>query len=585
MSASHVHGTPPEVGDSPEFPGSPVTQYSKPLPHSIPRSVALAVFLLAAGALSIIYSILWVKQNTHAGLVYLLFLHVLVLPALIWYWRLSRNTQPSFAPINTYLLTAVAFSILIVLVGLSTQNGRLIVDESAYRFQARVFTAGKLKATPMYGVQPDIRRTPDEIFFVHTLQTPGGWYAKYPPAWPLVLAAGYLFHCTWLINPLCGIVQLFLIWWLARPWGHTTQIIAVVIASTSAYMLVSNVGYMSHPFEAVVALVVIGLLLKGVKSARLQWIALCFALVIVGIQIRLYTGAVLGVLCTGILLYEFKAKRRLLLGSLSIAFAAALISVILYLAENRLYTGDALLSPYSVYAAGNHFQEFTFNPLRILPELHIWRWALAETARVMFPFLFLLAAFACWKQENNKRYLVYLSLLFPLLVLSYLAEQLPSGSFDGERYYYEGFCLLAIVAARGFDLLVKNWGVESRSVNVALFVLIAIQVPTIIFTAKDIQQALRLYKQAYQLSISAPTKPLVFLSSYPSHFASKQINWNAANWQQAQVVFLNDPGSARRDSVACRFGRPSYRLVQFDPKHNQMIGTDAVAACSAARAN
>lgn len=579
MSASHVHGTTQEVRESSGIPGRPVATQPETGPHRVLSSVALAVFLFAASAFSIIYCFLYLRQNAHTGLVYLLLLHFLVLPALIWYWRVSRNGQPFFALLNTYLLTAVAFSSLVVIVGLSTQNGRLIVDESAYRFQGRVFTTGKLKAAPMPGVQSDIRRTPPEIFFVHTLQTPGGWYAKYPPAWPLVLAVGYLLHCTWLINPLCGILQLFLIWWLARPWGHTTQVLAVVIASTSAYMLVSNVGYMSHPLESVAALLAIGTLIKGVQGSRLRWIALSFLLVIFAIQIRLYTGAVVGVLCTGILLYEFKAKRRLLVCGLSIAFASAVISVALYLAENRLYTGDALLSPYSLYRGGQNVDEFTLNPIRMFSELHIWRWALAETIRATFPFLFLFALYGCWKQGRDKRYLIYLALLFPMLVVSYLADPAPSGSFDGERFYYEGFCLLAIVAARGFDLLVRNWRVSSRSVNIALGVLVAIQVPTIIFTTIDIQEALRLYDQAYQLSISAPAKPLVFLSSYPSRFSSKQVNWNEANWQQAQVIFLNDPGSNQRDSVACRFGRPVYRLVEFDPKRDRMFKADAVAYC------
>jgi len=583
MSASYVHSPTQKLQESSGITGSPAGPQSESVPHRLRSLLSLAAFLLAAGAFSIIYCFLYLKQNPHTGLVYLLLLHALVLPALIWYWRVSRNHVRSFGFLRRYLFTAVAFSLLVVSVGLSARNGRLIVDESAYRFQAKVFTAGKLKAAPMFGVQRDIRRTPEEIFFVHTLQTPGGWYAKYPPAWPLVLALGYLLHCSWLINPLCGIVQLFLIWWLARPWGQVTQVLAVVIAATSAYMLISNVGYMSHPFESVIALLAIGALIKGVQTARLQWVAVCFLLVILAIQVRLYTGAVIGALCAGILFFEFKSKRRLLLGAFSIAFVAALVSVGLYLAENHLYTGNALLSPYSLYRGGQNVDEFTLNPIRIFSELHIWRSALAETARVTFPFLFLFALYACWKQESNKRFLIYLALLFPLLVISYVVDPAPSGSFDGERFYYEGFCLLAIVAARGFDLLVKNWHVNSRSVNVALAVLIAIQVPTIVFTVKDIRQALRLYNQAYDLSLGTPTKPLVFLSTYPARFASKQVNWNDANWQQAQVVFLNDPGSSRRDSVACTFGRPSYRLIQFDPKRNRMVGSDALANCSSAQ--
>lgn len=553
--------------------------------HATRTAPALLALLSAAAILIISYWYLYVHKYDHLTLLYLLLLYGLFLPALLWYWRASRTRYPSPTRIRpTYLLTVVAFSALAITVGKSTEFGRLISDCSAYRFQARLFAAGKLKAAAMPGAQTDIRETPDDIFFVHTLQTPGGWYAKYPPAWPLLLAGGYLLHCVWLINPLMGIIQLLLLWSLSRPLGRPTQMLAVVIASTSAYMLISNVGYMAHPFEAVICLLAVSCLWKGVSKGQLLWIVICFLLVVLGTQIRLYTGAVLGLLCAGILVWELKTRRELLIPALGVAVTAGLLAIGLYFGENKLYTGDALLSPYSLYRGGNGVDEFTLNPIRIFRGMHIWRSALTETARVTFPFIPLLAVYACVKERAYRSYLIYMALLFPLLVMAYTADPAPSGSFDGERFYFEGFGLLAIVAAHGLCLFVKNWGIGSRSVNVTIAVLIAIQTPIIISTIDDIEGTLRPYLQAHRLAQSAPTVPLVFLRTYPSKFASKQINWNDANWPEAPTVFLTDPGTQRRESVACQFGRSPYRLIEFDPQKNQMIKSDRSAHCSS-RAN
>jgi hypothetical protein len=437
----------------------------------------------------------------------------------------------------------------------------------------------------MPGAQSNILATPDEIFFVHTIQTPTGWYAKYPPGWPLILAIGYLLHCVWLINPILGVTQLFLVWRLARPWGTTTQVLAVLIISSSAYMLISNVGFMSHAAEAVICLLAVGTLLKAVRGTSLRYVVITFVLVVAATQIRLYTGAVLAVFCSAIAFFEFSRQRALLLRVCVIVAAAGCLALGLFLFENWLYTGSALLSPYSVYRGGMNVDEFTLNPLEICREAHIWRWAVAETIRVTFPFMFLAAAYACWKETSYRRQLVYLSLLFPMLIIAYTADPAASGSFDGERFYFEGFCAISIVAARGIYLLASNWQVKRKALLTGLAVLIGLQIPSVAFTANDIKESLRLYRQAYDLAQTAPILPLVFLSTSPSHFSSKQVNWNDANWRQARTVYLNDPGANRRDEVACRFGRRSYRLIQFNENDNSMYKTDRTASCASSPDN
>jgi hypothetical protein len=92
-------------------------------------------------------------------------------------------------------------------------------------FQARVFAAGELKARPIPGATTNPREVPPEIHFEQTIHTPSGWFAKYPPGWPLILALGYLVHLPWLANPVLGMFQLAITWWIAGLWGRNTPIL------------------------------------------------------------------------------------------------------------------------------------------------------------------------------------------------------------------------------------------------------------------------------------------------------------------------------------------------------------------------
>jgi hypothetical protein len=69
-----------------------------------------------------------------------------------------------------------------------------IGDEVAYVLQGRIFSAGKLFLAP-----PAVA----EAFAVdNVILTADRWCGKYPPGFPLLLAAGWLAGAPWLVNPL-----------------------------------------------------------------------------------------------------------------------------------------------------------------------------------------------------------------------------------------------------------------------------------------------------------------------------------------------------------------------------------------------
>lgn len=550
--------------------------------HRAVSHAFLAGVIASAMLCVLAYALLHARQDTHASLVYILLLHGVTLPLVLLYWRANRNSAgvPLRLPRFDVPLAAL-FLVLAVVFGWLTEYWPRLSDETAYRFQARIFATGRLKADPMPGAPKNPIFTPPEINFAQTIQTPTGWFAKYPPVWPLILAIGYLLHVPWLVNPILGALQLLLVWNLARPWGMNTQVLAIAMIASSTYALAMDGGFESHASDAVACLLALWAVLKGVRDRRVSWIAICFLFVAFSTEIRPYTGAALGLVCTVIVVREFWKSRRLLFVSLAIIAGFAVVSAAAFLFVNKMFTGDALLSPYALANGGRRIRELTLNPPEVADNiLHAWRWAVVNTIHYAFPSIFFFALYACWKERSRRAELIYLALLFPALIAFYSLQTMQSGSLYGERFYFEGFCPIAIVGGRGFDLLVENWRLREESVYAALSVLLALQAVTLGLAVRDVTIRSRPYKEAYDLAHASEAATLVFLQDHTPPFTSKHVNWNEVDWRHAQRVYLNDPGPARRDLVACRFGRPQYVLIQYDSQTGHMFATEGFAACT-----
>jgi hypothetical protein len=544
-----------------------------------PGILFIGATALAAG----VYVLLEIANNSHASAYYDLLQYALILPALLWFWR--RSQGESTAPVSMPDLRGaliVVFFVLTAIVGSTYDHGHTISDESSYLFQARVFASGHLKAEPMPGATANAAATPREIYFEHQIDTVRGWFSKYPPGWPLALAIGYWLHCPWLVNPVLGVLLLLLVNHVAGMWGRPTQIAAVLMASASAYTMLYSIGFMSHALAAVAGLAALAAILHAVRTERLIGVVLCFAMVALGTGVRPYTGAVIALLCSAYTVYGFRHKPKRLWPAFGIICAAGLCSITLFLLVNRTYTGEFLLSPYAYSRGAARVPELTVNSSVIFHNLaQAWRWSLTDTVRTTFPLVLLAAGFACWKEREYRREVIFLALLFPMLAIAHIFQSEGSGSFDGERYYYEGYAGLGVVAARGFLLVTSDWRVGRRAVMTVLISLTAVQAVLIAFVIRDVESHLAPSRMAYRASMESPIPKLVFLSGDAPAFTAKHVNWNDANWKSEPVTFLNDPGIARRDEVACRFGDSAYRVVSYDEKLRKAVSRDFEGACPA----
>ncbi len=299
-------------------------------------------------------------------------------------------------------------------------------------------------AAPLPGATAVAVNAPPEIYFEQQVDTTRGWFAKYPPGFPLLLSLGYLAHCSWLVNPILGLLLLAGVNQIASPYGTAVRNTAVLLVALSGYTLLYRVGYLSHAFSALVGLGAVGSAIHAVRRKSLVAVAICFTLIIAGNEIRPYTGAVIAVLCTIYTCWASWDAPNFLRRAIGIAGAAAVISVALFLADNRVFTGNLLMSPYAYAQGSMGIRELSLSfPLIFHDVVFVWHPAIVDTLFSTVPFVALAAGYACVRERQFRKEILLLSAVFPALILAYFFETMgASGSFDGERNYYEGFALL-----------------------------------------------------------------------------------------------------------------------------------------------
>ena len=540
--------------------------------------VAIALTLTGIVGLQII-------GYSHARLIFLALLYVCVLPALVWYWHESRSdTRNAFTIPDGRILLILVFAAVTISMSYSFylyDRAYSLADESSYLFQARVFAAGQMKADPMPGSPDTPEVKPVELYFENQVHTIHGWFSKYPPGWPLVLAAGYLAKCPWLVNPILGILVLLLVDRIAALWGRTTRIVAVGVASCSAYAMLYSTGFLSHSCAALAGTAGVGAAFKGARDGRLRWVLLCFGLLILDTEIRPYTALVFFIVCAGYTLSAFRANPTMFARCTITIGAATAAAVALLLFVNHAYTGNFMISPYAYARGSTTVAELTLDPSRIAHTIEsFWRVAATDTLCFTFPFLFVAAIYACINERSYRRELIALAVLFPILIFAYTFQSEASGSFDGERYYYEGYPAICVVAARGLALLVDRWNLRPAAVRHGLLALLAVHAIFIAIMIHDVKARLNPWRTAYESSVRAPSSDVVFLNFvHTPSFASRHANWNEARWKKARTVFLNDPGVERRGEVTCRFHRHSYRVVVYDGQNRSATAKDFLVAC------
>jgi hypothetical protein len=502
--------------------------------------------------------------------------YLVLFPAVILFLRSHRVTVLVDRFVLPPLVVTIGAFLLLALLGAwQTKDGITFNDESAYRFQARIFSAGRLWASPLPGAADSSGRL-RAISFDHHILLPSRWFTKYPPGWPLLLALPERFHYGWLLNPLLGATLLWLIFQLGESvFDRDTAKLALVFAVLSPYFIVYTIGYMSH---ASCSVLVVGATLAMIRALRRQtalWVYTSFSLLVYACLTRPLTGIVS--LCV-IMAYGVRySQPRLRRFIICVGIGAFALTVLLTLLYNRVYTGSYWLSPYALIKGVSTPKEISLNPISILRNIaFLTRWSLQNTLVYTFPFLFLLGAYAATNEWNRSPEVRLLAVFFPTLVVAHFVQTERSASFLGERYYFEGFFAVVLLAARGFTLFVKKWNPSKTALAGLTAGFLLLQIGHITLAGIVIKRHSDAYSRAVALVRRLPGEPYVVFfagrNDSSSRFVPKQFNCNGVNWEKESLVFLVDPGVEQRDMWARRLGRRKWVVVAPSQDNNVRIG-------------
>ncbi len=508
----------------------------------------------------------------HLHLMLLAFQYLVILPITLWFLKPSTGSTASSVPAVNIVFIVVAFALVAIPLSRFSAQGLLNPDESGYAFQARLYRSGRIMAEPLIGATANVRQTPAELSYGNHILSPRGWFPKFPPGWPLVLSLGYLISAPWLLNPVFGVLQLVCIAVLAKLiFNPPAGALAVFFAVLSPFFLVNSIGMMSHAFCALLSAVACMALFSALKTGSLWYYAGMFACLATALQVRPYTGFVLTLVLTAAALFLNRNKRTVLMRVLSIgAFfgAIALACVLLY---NHAYTGNWFVSPYAMAVGASTPPELSFNAERVWQGIrHYAPQTIEESLIGSFPFVYLLAGYALLREKERRKEVWILGLVYISLVLAYLAHPDGSGVFFGERFHFEGFFAVLLLAARGLQLLAECWRMPRHALIWTMFLFAAMQITQQTAAITTVARRGEPYRKVRAALTASTVTGLVFLHDGPG-FVAKHFNLNDADWRNASRVYLIDAEPDHRDEWSCRYGFGGWTAVTYDPQSKQAV--------------
>ena len=441
----------------------------------------------------------------------------------------------------------------------SLSNGVVIPDESAYRFEARLLATGRLKATPPPGSLGESSEASEPVTFNHHVISEKGWYGKYPIGWPLLLALPERVGWGWVVTPALGCLLLGLIGAIAREaFGEDAALPAVWMGALSPFFLANSVGFMSHAWAGLLIAGAFLLMLQGIRTKRLWRFAGMFGLLVLSFQVRPFSAFIASISLGTATLICLRRDRKLLKWLAGMSAAAGVTAVVSTLAYYRAFTGDWLLSPYALARGLRVPVEMTASPAFILESLASrWRFSVQSMWVLGFPLVFVLAGIGLYRQRHRGAAWI-LAALFGATCLGYLVQPEGSGAVIGERYWFEAFFCILVLAAPVMAGLMSRTVVWALSAAQVLVLCGTIQV---LVRRAEPTSAMRSLAEQYR-----NCDCVVFMKEEEPHFAPQHLNINDPDWQRARVFYLRDPGPAARSLWAARFGRTRWAVLEYDAR-------------------
>jgi hypothetical protein len=537
---------------------APAVQSRQPL-----RVLAILAATLAYGA---VVAMAVSRGWPHYELLAIVLQVALLLPALVYGLKTPGGIASGTLPARPGIWTAAAIGVfLIASAALSAINvqGVSIPDERAYLFQARILASGNLMATAPPGSPEHPWDAPPALNFNHHVISKQGWFAKYPLGWPLMLALPEKLGLGWLVNPLLAAGILICTAGIAyQLCGGAGAFWAVAMLVLSPCFLAQTVILMSHAMAGLLVAAACWAWLNGTRRRKLRYFALMYVLVGLTFHVRPFTALLTALTLTVALVFSLRHERGFLSRILLIGAAAGAVTVGSVLLYNQTFTGDFRLSPYALQRGLSVPLEISASLPRVLGNMKaMWRSAFQSTLLYFFPLIFVPAAIGFWKNRKTFPVVWLLLSLFVVIVLGHLVQTESSGSTIAERYWFEGYFAIAILAAQGI--------VEIRPGRQALIAascgLLAAQAMVTVAASQIIlRNSAPSIAVAHLAAELRDCRCVIFLKASPPVFFGQHLNLNGPAWAQANAFYAVDPGEDQRAEWTRTLGRERWVVVTYD---------------------
>ncbi len=389
---------------------------------------------------------------------------------LAWWRRLTRAVHPVGL---VALVGSLMFVAWIALVQFNAEPH--IYDSSAYLFAAKMYSEGHLWVP--------VPKLADMFPGPFMVQFDGRWFAQYAPGTALMLVPGIWLGVPWLVEPLLGTLALLGIGMIAaRLYDRKVATLAIILGAFSPFYSYVSASYLSHTvalFFFVWGLWALVKFAQGEAGWNLLLSAALFGMA--GLTRDLVAVLFVAIVVPGIVLVSWLSWRKLRgnwrrwirpgIGFLIVL----LIFVGITLGYNALLTGNALISPRSLFFPGDQWGFGTgvgfygqhtlaaglvnLDELLTILQIDLYGWPFYLTlAFLALPILTRRAKGVDW-------FMLAGAAIIPLAYVGYFYH----GIYLGPRYLFEALPFLLILTARGILVLAETGLDVSRVVGKWLY--------------------------------------------------------------------------------------------------------------------
>lgn len=422
-------------------------------------------------------------------------------------------------------------------------------DEHAYLWQATAFAQGRVTA-----VSPQ----PQEAFRLNHVGDVGGRrFSKYPPGWPLLLAAGVALGASGLVNPLLGALAIAGIFRLGCTWvGRRAALLGATFVMVTPFFLLNAGSYHSHP-AALFALTALALSLTWTSekpsSAALLLAGASFGLAVL---VRPFTALLIGLPLLAAFAPAVIARQPRGLVSVVLFGLGGLPAALFLALVNSAVTGAWWQMAWTYYdpsevigftSYGHSVVQGLKTMVRLVGE------GLVYTA-IVGAVLVLLA----WRQPFAYRRLAWVLLLAP--VVGHIFWWSHGGNRYGPRFYFEALLPFTLLAGSGAERLTSTRWFRPALITGGI-ALVAANVALLTQAHREVHARRDLYRA---VDAAGLRNAVVLLTTASADMVRTDLTRNPPDFENAPVLFALSRGPLDREVTERHQERTAY-LYRWTP--------------------